>query len=153
MFCHNSAIAPLMGGNPNGFHNMVEKIHELVRKLHVSGVSVEILWVAGHAGLAANEIADRAAKEAAKNAADQNTIISNQVNLSEVKSQCQCGRDTGTMAHFLLHCPLHTQAREALISNIELGYQTTNTPPHLKTLDIKTLLGSNQDLSSDMLPT
>ncbi len=217
-----SVIATLMGGNPNGFHNTVEKIHELVRNLHMSGVSVEILWVAGHAGLAANEIADRAAKEAAKNAAEPDSIISTQVPLSEVKSQirketflawqrawdiqhegrftyellpkvknshlnysisrkcdirinrlrsghsmlpehaskmglsstnsplCQCGRDTGTVAHFLLHCPIHTQAREALISSIELGYQTTNTPPHLRSLDIKTILGSNQDLSSDM---
>ncbi len=178
-----SVIATIMVGNPNGFHNTVEKIHEQVRDLHTSGVSVVILWVAGHAGLAANEIADRAAKEAAKNVAEHNTFISNQVPLSEVKSQIrketihawqlawnikhegrfsyellpkfinsqlnystpwrcdikinrlrgghsmlpehaskmglpptnsplfQCGRDTGTVAHFLLHCPLHTSQR------------------------------------------
>ncbi len=217
-----SVIATLLNGCPNGYHSTVQEIHTYVKDLYSAGIQVEVLWVAGHAGLAANEIADSAAKQAARNAAQENSITHNPVSLSEVKSQirsdtikmwqrawdtqhqarfthqlipkvytshrhymvprkidikinrlrsshtmlpdhaskmglsstgspqCQCGGDTGTIVHFLLHCPLHTQAREALLSNIELGYASTQTPPHLRTLDINTLLGSNQNMPRDM---
>ncbi len=36
-------------------------------------------------------------------------------------------------------CCLHSQFREALISRIEIGCQTTQTPPSLRTLDVTTL--------------
>ncbi len=217
-----SVIATLINGTPNGFHQLVGNIHTKIKDLSATGVDVEIMWVAGHAGLTANELADNAAKEAAKNASQSLTATTDPVSLSEVKSKirantvaawqrawntqdqgrfthqlfptvhtscstfpvprsldiklnrlrsghtmlpahadkmglsptnsplCQCGRDTGTIEHFLLNCPLHTSAREALIHKIEVGYLQTDTPPHQRVLNISTLLGPNQDLSRGM---
>ena len=71
--------------------------------------------------------------------------------LSSTNSQlCECGLDTGTIGHFLFHCPLHTQSRERLVAEIERGYITTSTPPHLRTLNTSTLIGSNEELPKDM---
>ncbi len=40
---------------------------------------------------------------------------------------CVCGKDKGTIHHFLLHCPIDHQAREVLSHKIEMGYVNTNT--------------------------
>ncbi len=217
-----SVIATLLHGTPNGYHSLVNRIHSNVKELKETGVEVELIWVAGHVGLAPNDLADHAAKEAAADARQDGNIEGDLLTFKEIKAlirkntidawqrgwslqdqgrfthklfsnvqtslpklsiprktdiklnrlrsghtllpehaakmglsrtgspQCQCGMDTGTIAHFLLHCSLHAPAREALISKIELAYISTNTPPHLRTLDVTTLLGSNQHLTKSM---
>ncbi len=63
---------------------------------------------------------------------------------------CPCGKDRGTITHFLFHCPLDHDAREEMLRNIELGYIKTSTPAYLRTMDAKTLLGANTHLCDHM---
>ncbi len=86
--------------------------------------------VAGHACLAADEIVDGAAKDAAREEDQGNQISDSPVSLSEIKynirsqTNCawqrawdvklqgrftQCGQATGTIKHCLLHRRLHTR--------------------------------------------
>ncbi len=64
--------------------------------------------------------------------------------------KCVCGKDRGTIHHFLLHSPIDHQAREVLSHEIELGYINTNTPGYHRRLDVNTLLGANRHLCSDI---
>ncbi len=40
----------------------------------------------------------------------------------------------------------YTEARDTMIHTIESGYVCTNCPPHLRTMDLTTLLGDNPHL-------
>ncbi len=61
---------------------------------------------------------------------------------------CPCGLHPETIDHVMLHCPQYVEARDRMISCIEKGYISTNCPPHLRTLDLVTLLGDNAQLPS-----
>ncbi len=73
---------------------------------------------------------------------------------------CACGKDTGSVEHFLLHCPLHTCYRYKMIASIELKYQAENvrtsgplmSTPSLVTIVIF-LLQSGVTLNVPWLPS
>jgi ribonuclease HI/retron-type reverse transcriptase len=52
----------------NNFTSLASDIQERVKQLYTNNISIDICWVAGHAGLAANELADVEAKLAAHEA-------------------------------------------------------------------------------------
>ena len=190
-----------------------------ITALRDRNIQVEISWIAGHADVSPNEIADKAAKEAAQTASvwlgappsvtlqDAKCAIRNatiqawkrqwdlqpegrhthsilpvpstkplkpdpcrriDIMLSRLRSghtllaehshkmklaespNCLCGKDRGTIAHFLFNCSLDHKAREVMVHSIELGYIRTNTPAYFRRLDAQTLLGANTHLCSDM---
>ena len=63
---------------------------------------------------------------------------------------CSCGRDKGTIAHAILNCPIYTKPRETLITELEAIFRKANTPFHLRTIDISTILGPYEDLPPDV---
>jgi ribonuclease HI len=54
-----------------------QKIKAKMETLHQSGMRMELEWTPGHAEVQGNEIADRLAKEAAKEAQEQDTTVHN----------------------------------------------------------------------------
>ena len=63
---------------------------------------------------------------------------------------CPCGLDEETIQHVLLDCPQYIEARESTVTSIEKGYRNTNTEPHLRCLNIDTLIGSNPGIPPKM---
>ncbi len=63
---------------------------------------------------------------------------------------CSCGRDKGTIPHVILHCPIYNKPRETLITELETIFRKANTPFHLRTIDIPTILGPNDALPPDV---
>ncbi len=47
---------------------------------------MELIWVAGHAGVTANDLADHAAKEAAANASQASVVNGDKATFKEIKS-------------------------------------------------------------------
>lgn len=62
---------------------------------------------------------------------------------------CDCGQPE-TSTHILLDCPLLTDERNALETSLMSSYQKHNTPYHLRNMDMYTLLGGENDLSTDV---
>ena len=87
-----SAKTTILRGSPHGFHTLVSNIHSHITQLKQNRVQVELVWVAGHVDIAANEKADRAAKEAAIEAAEWSTEEDNSIKtVQEVKAQIRKG--------------------------------------------------------------
>ncbi len=67
---------------------MVNSIEASIISLQSHNISIELAWVAGHAGLRPNELADAAAKEAAKEASNWHPDQDNALkSFSEIKKQ------------------------------------------------------------------
>ncbi len=214
-----SALETVRSPDPNNLYALNESIRCHVTTLMDNNIHVEIAWIPGHADIAPNDLADRAAKEAARAASEsahgnppitlqdvKNTIRSEtleswrrqwaiqtegrhtysifptpctkpphpnpcrsiDIKLNRLRSGhtllaehahkmklvpspvCKCGKDRGSILHFLFHCPLDATAREEMINRIELGYVKTNTPGFYRQIDVKTVLGTNGHLCSDM---
>ncbi len=60
-----SALQTVVNGVKTNFTSLVNSIQDSITSLDNHRISVELAWVAGHAGLRPNELADTAAKEAA----------------------------------------------------------------------------------------
>ncbi len=82
-----SVIATLLHGIPNGHHNLVNGILTHVKNLKQRGVEVELIWVTGHAGVAANGLADHAAKEAAANASQVSVVNGDKATFNQIPNQ------------------------------------------------------------------
>ncbi len=63
---------------------------------------------------------------------------------------CACGQDTANVTHYLLHCPLHTHIRDTTISSIETLFVKNNIPPAYRVINICTLLGDSNQLTSSV---
>ena len=65
---------------------------------------------------------------------------------------CNCGKDTGTINHVMLHCPNYSAARNSHLGDLEIEgvYRNSQTPYHKRTLDIYTMLGQNHTLQLDV---
>ncbi len=88
-----SALLTVVNGVKTNFTSLVNSIQGNITSLDNQHISVELAWVAGHAGLRPNEIADAAAKEAAVEAskwlADQdNSLKSFSEIKKEIRHQC-----------------------------------------------------------------
>ncbi len=59
---------------------------------------------------------------------------------------CPCNLSPETIEHVMLECPHYTEARDKMIRTIEMGYISSNCQPHLRTLDLRTLLGDTSHL-------
>ncbi len=218
-----SALQTVVNGVKTNYLSLVGSIQTSITTLEELGISTYIAWVPGHAELKPNELADRAAKEAAKQAStwnmDQdlstkslsqtkreircnilkvwqrrwdridearhthnilprvslNRPIPRLSRKTEIKfnrlrsghsmleehsykmkipscptPSCSCGGDTGSVEHYLLHCPMFLEHRDRLVAAIELKYQSENIPFHLRTFGIQTLLGDNLNLPAQV---
>jgi hypothetical protein len=63
-----------------------QKIKAKMETLHQSGMRMELEWTPGHAEVQGNEIADRLAKEAAKEAQEQDTTVHTMVTKQDIKT-------------------------------------------------------------------
>ena len=176
--------------DPSNFTNIICKINERIKDLCNKNVTLEILWVAGHAGIQGNDLADQCAKEAALQAEELDFEDSQPLSFSEIKKEiksdiinswqrqwdrneksqllhqikptvsddsiislsnssvdkrinrlmtghsnlsehrwkmkiqdmtspvCKCGKDNGSVEHYLLDCSLHEKHCRVLVSTI-----------------------------------
>ena len=218
-----AALQTVINGSMSNYVSLVIAIHQAIRSLLDKGVSTELSWIPGHADLKPNELADSAAKDAARQASGWNNMQDNStLSFSEIKKEirinsirtwqrrwdrqeearhtfsiipkvslnrdlfgvnrkfettinrlvsghslleehasrmkipscptplCSCGTDTGTVEHYLLHCPQHTDQRHKLIATMERFYQRENVKFHLRSFDVPTLLGNNTELPANV---
>ena len=216
--CQSALQTVCNNRDPNSHHTLCSDIRTKTGQLSEEGWTLQIGWVAGHADLAGNELADQQAKEAAHSAKSM-PPQQNRLSVSEVKSEirkqtnniwqrqwtnsnkgrfthslfphvnhrpinsntkyrksdklmnrirsghamtseykhriklpgqdsplCECGGGTGDVEHVLFHCRSHSNARLAMIESIELLYHRENVPPHLRKMDLSTLLGAKEHL-------
>ena len=59
---------------------------------------------------------------------------------------CKCGKDNGSVEHYLLDCSLHEKHRRVLVSTILEIYRSSDIETNLRIIDLVTLLGDNGDL-------
>ena len=88
-------------------------------------------------------------------------LILQQTNLEEDKHKmypeayptpaCECGKDTGNVEHYLLHCSVYDTQRSEMVETIHAGYQKLNTDPNEQVYDVQTILGLNTSLDTEML--
>ena len=64
---------------------------------------------------------------------------------------CECGKDTGNVEHYLLHCSVYDTQRSEMVETIHAGYQKLNTDPNEQVYDVQTILGLNTSLDPEML--
>ena len=62
---------------------------------------------------------------------------------------CECGQDRETIDHYLLKCPLHTEARNIMLSNISAALAEQDPPIKVNYADTAFLLGTNNFLAGD----
>ena len=62
---------------------------------------------------------------------------------------CECG-EPETSRHVLLDCPLLCDERNALETSLMSSHQKHNTPSHQQNMDFYTLLGGENNLSTDV---
>ena len=72
---------------PSNFTNIICKINERIKDLCNKNVTLEILWVAGHAGIQGNDLADQCAKEAALQDEEIDFEDSQPLSFSEIKKE------------------------------------------------------------------
>ena len=70
IFCDSQSAVGLLtlGWTPSSYKGTISKIKKQLESLRQTGMEIDISWTPGHADIAGNEIADRLAKEAAKEA-------------------------------------------------------------------------------------
>ena len=70
IFCDSQSAVGLLtlGWTPTSYQGTIGKIKKQIEGLKQKGLTIDIAWTPGHADIAGNEIADRLAKEAAKEA-------------------------------------------------------------------------------------
>ena len=70
IFCDSQSAVGLLtlGWTPSSYKGTISKIKKQLESLRQTGMEIDISWTQGHADIAGNEIADRLAKEAAKEA-------------------------------------------------------------------------------------
>ena len=66
------------------FNNVIKEIKAKMETLQQSGMRIELEWTPGHAEVQGNEIADRLAKEAAKEAQEQDTAVHTMVTKQDI---------------------------------------------------------------------
>ncbi len=67
-----SALQTVLNGVKSNFTSLATSIEDSVSALETQNINTELTWVAGHAGLLPNELADAAAKKAALSASQWN---------------------------------------------------------------------------------
>ena len=81
-----------MGWKPSSYQETINQIKKQIEVLKQKGLRIAIDWTPGHADIAGNEIADRLAKEAAKEAEDmdenQERVITAVDIKTAVKTSC-----------------------------------------------------------------
>ena len=85
---------------PSNFTNIICKINERIKDLCNKNVTLEILWVAGHAGIQGNDLADQCAKEAALQDEEIDFEDSQPLSFSEIEKRLNLtsstfGKDSG----------------------------------------------------------
>ncbi len=201
----------------SNYTSLILDIQRSIKSLQEQDISIELIWIPGHADLKPNELADLAAKDAARQAAQWDNAQDNStLSLSEVKKEirlnsirawqrrwdrqeearltheiiprvnlsrycpklprkaevkinrltsghsmleehacrmgipscptplCACGKDTGSVEHFLLHCSLHTHYRYKMIasmnSSTRLKMSSTISGPLISTPSLVTIV-------------
>ena len=59
---------------------------------------------------------------------------------------CKCGKDNGSVEHYLLDCNLHEKHRKVLVSTILEIYRSPDIETKLRIIDLVTVLGDNKHL-------
>ena len=59
---------------------------------------------------------------------------------------CKCGKDNGSVEHYLLDCSLHEKHRRVLVLTILEIYRSSDIETNLGIIDLITLLGDNGHL-------
>ena len=59
---------------------------------------------------------------------------------------CKCGKDNGSVEHYLLDCSLHEKHRRVLVLTILEIYRSSDNETNLRIIDLVTLLGDNGHL-------
>ena len=94
IFCDSQSAVGLLtlGWKPSSYQETINQIKKQIDELKQKGLRIAIDWTPGHADIAGNEIADRLAKEAAKEAEDmdenQDRVITAVDIKTAVKTSC-----------------------------------------------------------------
>ena len=88
-----SAVGLLtLGWTPSSYQGTINQIKQLIDSLKQKGLEINIAWTPGHADIAGNEIADKLAKEAAKEAEsideNEDRMVTAQDIKTAVKKSC-----------------------------------------------------------------
>jgi ribonuclease HI len=142
--CQSAILTVCNSSSQNSnFTTLTSDILKRVKQMNDNNIEIDICWVAGHAGLLANELADEEAKLAAQEASEMDeTDVSVPLALSEAKglihnatlARWQHRWDLGdTGRHFYMHNPVvstqsirsYTDRRtECKINRIKTGHNT-----------------------------
>ena len=63
---------------------------------------------------------------------------------------CECLESIEDVSHFMLQCRLYEDHRLEMVQAIDQAFVSLDVPPHLRQINLKTLLGAQEDLPSDM---
>ncbi len=83
-----AALQTVVNGVVSNYTSLVLDIQRSIKSLQEQDISIELIWIPGHADLKPNELADIAAKDAARQAAQLDSAQDNStLSLSEVKKE------------------------------------------------------------------
>jgi ribonuclease HI len=131
------------------YFNVIKEIKAKLETLQQSGMRIELEWTPGHAEVQGNEIADRLAKEAAKEAQEQDTAVQTMVTKQDIitasrnsiseKWQHQWENSDRGRSYFKYHPNISEKCRKdfpskpvfAIITGLRSGFIPLNHYKHL----------------------